>query len=122
MAPTILAACGLEVPCAMLGSDVFTKNGEEPILFCTHYLNQNQRGMRMGKWKLIENVAAGEMMLFDMISDPGEKNNLFADFLTPREGLLKSYQELLAKHAATMDEKKDVKSEEPSATDAETEE
>jgi len=98
MPPTILAACGLDVPAAMLGSDIFQKNGEEPIPFCTHYVNQYQRGMRMGKWKLIENVSTDEMMLFDMASDPGEKNNLFTDPHAPREELLKSYKRLLAKH------------------------
>jgi arylsulfatase A-like enzyme len=106
MPPTILALCGLDVPAAMLGSDVFTKSGEEPVLFCTHYVNQDQRGMRKGRWKLIENVATDEMMLFDMVSDPGERNNLFADPLAPREELLKSYKRLLAKHVVKKGQKK----------------
>jgi arylsulfatase A-like enzyme len=122
MAPTILATCGLDVPSAMLGSNVFTRDENEPVLFCTHYVNQNQRGMRLGKWKLIENVASGEMMIFDMAGDPGEKNNLFADPLTPREELLASYKRLLAKHSVKPDKRKDVKSEEPPESDAETEE
>ena len=106
MPPTILASCGLDIPAAMLGSNVFTRDEKEPVLFCTHYVNQNQRGMRMGKWKLIENVATGEIMLFDMAGDPGEKNNLFTDPLTPREELLKSYKRLLAKHVVKKGEKK----------------
>ncbi len=106
MPPTLLALCGQDVPAAMLGGDIFKKEGEEPALFCTHYVNQDQRGMRKGKWKLIENVATDEMMLFDMASDPGERNNLIADPLAPREELLKSYKRLLAKHVVKKGEKK----------------
>ena len=122
MAPTILAACGLDVPSAMLGSDVFKQEGEEPVLFCTHYVNQNQRGMRLGKWKLIENVATDEMMIFDLAADPGEKNNLVDDPLTPRDELLKAYKKVLAKHSVKPDEKKAAISNEPAEEESEAEE
>jgi arylsulfatase A-like enzyme len=61
IAPTIMDFCGQDVPASMLGSSLLRKKNDKPILFCTHFVNQNQRGMRMGKWKLIENVATGEM-------------------------------------------------------------
>jgi arylsulfatase A-like enzyme len=120
--PTILASCGLDIPAAMLGSNVFTRDEKEPVLFCTHYVNQNQRGMRMGKWKLIENVATGEMMIFDMAADPVEKNNLFDDTMTPRDELLQAYKKVLAKHSVKPDEKKAAKSKEPLEDDAESQE
>jgi len=120
--PTILASCGLDIPAAMLGSNVFTRDEKEPVLFCTHYVNQNQRGMRLGKWKLIENVATGEMMIFDMAADPVEKNNLFDDTMTSRDELLQAYKKVLAKHSVKPDEKKAAKSKEPLEDDAESQE
>jgi arylsulfatase A-like enzyme len=76
IAPTILDLCQLAVPPAMTGSNVFKKQGGEPVLFYTHFINQKQRGMRTEERKLIENVATGEIRIFDIAHDPGERNNL----------------------------------------------
>jgi hypothetical protein len=76
----------------------------------------------MGKWKLIENVATGEIMIFDLAADPGEKNNLFDDSLTPREELFQAYKKVLAKHSVKPDEKKAAKSVKPTEENAETKE
>ena len=65
IAPTILDFYRLEIPPSMLGSSLLRKKKDEPILFCTHFINQKQRGMRMGPWKLIENVHTGEIKIFD---------------------------------------------------------
>lgn len=122
IAPTIMDFCGLDLPSTMLGSSLLSKKKDEPILFCTHFINQKQRGMRMGKWKLIENVAAGEIMVFDMEHDPGERQNLFPDSLQEREQLLKAYKQLLAKHAVKMEDAEVKRPQQPSAMDDETRE
>jgi arylsulfatase A-like enzyme len=122
IAPTIMNLCGLDAPSSMLGSSLLRKKNYQPILFCTHYINQNQRGMRMGKWKLIENVATGEMKVFDMEHDPGERQNLFNDALKEREIILKSYKQLLAKHAVKTGDKEVMRPAQPSEMDEETRE
>ncbi len=103
IAPTILDFCRSQIPPVMMGNSLLSKKKDEPILFCTHFINQNQRGMRMGKWKLIENVATGEMKVFDMDKDPGERKNLFTDSLPQREDLLQSYKKLLENHSVKTD-------------------
>jgi arylsulfatase A-like enzyme len=122
IAPTIMDLCGQDMPSSMLGSSLLRKKNDKPILFCTHFINQNQRGMRMGKWKLIENAATGEIKVFDMGNDPGERQNLFNDSLKEREKLLKSYKQLLAKHAVKLEDKEVKRPAQPSAMDDETRE
>ncbi len=122
VAPTIMDFCGLEVPSFMLGRSLLNKKKDEPILFCTHFINQKQRGMRMGKWKLIENAATGEIKVFDMENDPGEQQNLFSDTLKERVKLLNSYKQLLAKHAVKTDDKEVTRPAQPAEMDDETRE
>ncbi len=122
IAPTILDFCQLQKPPVMMGNSLLSKKKDEPILFCTHFINQNQRGMRMGKWKLIENVATGEMKVFDMDKDPGERKNLFTDFLPQREDILQSYKKLLENHSVKTDGPQDRKSQQPLEMDTETRE
>ena len=105
IAPTILDFCQVKIPSAMLGRNVFKKDNEEPMLFCTHFINQNQRGMRMGRWKLIKNLATDEIKIFDIEHDPYELNNLFNSATNRWEHLFHSYTSLLQKNSVKKDEK-----------------
>ncbi len=117
IAPTILDFLQLKIPSTMLGTSLLRKTTDEAILFCTHFINQWQRGMRMGRWKLIENAHTGEIKIFDIKKDPGEQKNLFADALKEREQILQTYKNTLARHTVETDETTDKKSQEPPVMD-----
>jgi len=63
----------------------------------------------MGQWKLIENVATGEIKVFDTKNDSNERNNLFDNASNRWEQLFKSYKNLLSKHSVKPDEKLEKK-------------
>jgi arylsulfatase A-like enzyme len=98
IAPTILNFCQINAPSSMLGSNMFSEDRKEPILFCTHFINQQQVGMRTDRWKLIQNLRTGEIKIFDMKNDPDEKNNLFDGDLESWAHLLTPFKTVLTKH------------------------
>ncbi len=100
IAPTILNFCQLNAPSSMLGSNIFSEDRKEPILYCTHFVNQQQHGMRTEKWKLIQNVRTDEIKIFDIENDPEEKNNLFDGNHENWSHLIKTFEELLEKHVS----------------------
>ena len=110
IAPTILELCQIKPPASMLGKNILSKKvTEESSLFCTHFWNQNQQGMRTNKWKLIENVKSGEIKIFDIDNDPKEQNNLFDNDSKKWDHLFKTYKNLLSKHSVKKDEKEEKK-------------
>jgi arylsulfatase A-like enzyme len=110
IAPTILELCQINPPASMLGKNIFSKKvKEEPILFCTHFKNQNQQGMRTDKWKLIDNLRSGEVKIFDIDNDPKEQNNLFDNDSKKWDHLFKTYKNLISKHSVKKDEKEEKK-------------
>lgn len=109
IAPTILDFCQINIPPSMLGSNAFSDDEKEPILFCTHFINQQQRGMRTNKWKLVKNVRTDEITIFDLENDPEEKNNLFDGNLDGWSHLIKPFEKLLEKHVSQEYEQKEKK-------------
>jgi arylsulfatase A-like enzyme len=109
IAPTILDFCQINIPPSMLGSNAFLDDEKEPILFCTHFINQQQRGMRTNKWKLVQNVRTDEIKIFDLEHDPEEKNNLFDGNLDGWSHLIKPFEKLLEKHVSREYEQKEKK-------------
>jgi len=110
IAPTILELCKIKTPAHMCGRNILAKKlDEEPILFCTYYVNQKQRGMRDGNWKLIENLKSDETMIYNIRNDPDERNNLFDNNQKKWNHLFKSFERLLLKHAPSKDEKSSKK-------------
>jgi len=110
IAPTILELCQIKPPSSMLGRNILKRRKtEEPILFCTHFINQEQRGMRTNKWKFIENVKTGEIKIFNIENDPKEQNNLFDGNPKKWDNLFKTYKNLLSKHSVKKDEKEKKK-------------
>jgi hypothetical protein len=109
IAPTILKLCQLKPPSSMLGENMLKRRGKrDPILFSTHFVNQKQRGVRDGDWKLIKNMKTGEIKIFNLSNDPEEKDNLFSkDPQTNR--LLKMFDELILKYDRSQDVKEDQK-------------
>ncbi len=104
IAPTILELCQIKPPTNMLGRNILKKTlDEKPILFSTHFY-QNQRGMRISKWKLVENIKTGEIKIFDIDNDPKEQNNLFDNDSKKWDHLFKTYKNLLQKHSVKKDE------------------
>ena len=120
IAPTVLDYFQLQIPATMLGSSLLSKNRNEPILFCTHFINQRQRGMRIGNWKLIENVATGEIKIFNVTSDKCETTNLFTGDSKEWEHVLTPYKDLLSKHLVKADDDLDKKPDQPLGMDADT--
>jgi arylsulfatase A-like enzyme len=109
IAPTILNFSKIDIPSSMLGSDLFAAGRKEPILFCTHFINQQQRGMRTDKWKVIQNVRTDEIRIFNMENDPKEKNNLYDGNLDNWNHLMKPFEQLLARHVSQEYEQKGKK-------------
>ena len=107
IAPTILEFCRANKPPGMLGSTIFAGDRKEPVLFCTHFVNQKQRGMRSDAWKLIENLRTGEIKIFDLKNDPGEQKDLFDNDARKWGHLFKTYEKLLSKHEVRKVEKEE---------------
>jgi arylsulfatase A-like enzyme len=73
LAPTLLDLAGLEVPEYMTGYRLFGEGrGEAPVPIRTHFINQDQRGFRTGKWKFIRNIHTDRDSIYDLENDPGE--------------------------------------------------
>jgi arylsulfatase A-like enzyme len=107
IAPTLLQVAGLSVPEHMLGASALDAEPQrDAVLITTHYVNQDQRGIRTRKWKLIEDLRTGETHLFDLERDPGERTNLYAGDPDPWSELFESFAELVARHAPPEDEER----------------
>ncbi len=98
---TLLGLAGLPVPGHMLGRDLFDEGLEPaPALVATHFKNQAQRGMRTGRFKLIENLKTGTTQLFDLQTDPGETTNLFRGDREEWSDLFAEFDRLVELHEA----------------------
>jgi len=72
VAPTLLDLAGVDVPSTMLGRNVLVDSAIAPVFFSSHFLNQDLRGMRSGRFKVIEDRRASTWELYDLVADPGE--------------------------------------------------
>ncbi|MGH2570995.1 MAG: sulfatase-like hydrolase/transferase, partial [bacterium] len=86
--PTILSVVDLDAafPYALRGESVFGRGGEtirdlgnRPIVieFNSHYPDVNdQAALVLGNAKLVRDLVSGELQLYDLAGDPGERRNL----------------------------------------------
>ena len=83
--PTLVEMCGQPVPSGLDGASLapLLAGGEAPkrpfFWHFPHYTNQGSQpegALRDGDWKLIEYYEEGRVELFNLVQDPGEKNNL----------------------------------------------
>jgi len=70
------ARVGVPVPETMLGRNVMAEGAAPPVFFSSHFLNQDLRGMRSGRYKIIENRRTGAWEFYDLVADPEEKSPL----------------------------------------------
>jgi arylsulfatase A-like enzyme len=96
LAPTLLAAAGLEIPPALTGRSLLMGSLPPRRVYTESYYARLEfgwselRGLVDGEWAYIEST---EPELFDLAADPGEQHNLAAD----RPDILRRYaQELRA--------------------------
>jgi arylsulfatase A-like enzyme len=96
VAPTVLDIAGIEIPEAFQGTSLLkaieTNNGaarlaERPIYFESPRAVTGPRGLRRGDWKLIRNAKQGTVELYDLSTDPHERNNLALQAVDTREEL-----------------------------------
>jgi phosphoglycerol transferase MdoB-like AlkP superfamily enzyme len=73
--PTLLEFCDLRAP-GIPGRSLLTQDFEEQPVFFQKSAFPEEWGLRDGRWKFIANIRTGAAELFDLIADPGEKNNL----------------------------------------------
>jgi len=78
-APTVLDLMGLSRPAAYQGRSLLDPE-LRMALFCTDY-SQALLGLRDERWKFIHDLDSGRSKLFNIESDPDEKNDLAAQFL-----------------------------------------
>lgn len=78
VAPTILGLLGIEPPLTMKGRDLTRQSDERAIVFSTRP-PLSQIGVRAGRWKAIQWEETGVTELFDIVADPDERKDLFAD-------------------------------------------
>jgi hypothetical protein len=77
-APTILDLLGWPVPHGYQGRSLL--DGRTHLaLYCTDY-SLGLVGLRDGRWKLIHELESGRSRLFDVEHDPGERQDLAADY------------------------------------------
>jgi arylsulfatase A-like enzyme len=77
IAPTILAATGVEIPPQMQGSDLLRPRREdvqEEAVFSQY--GRVLYSIRTAEWKLIQRTRKGTVELYDLEADPGEQKNL----------------------------------------------
>ena len=102
IAPTILKACGLEVPASMPGHDLLDSAGlqKRNAVFGAAYehdihdvkkpnLSVETRYVVTGEWKLLAPKGGGGLELYQIVNDPHEMKNLAADQPEKAAALLK---------------------------------
>jgi arylsulfatase A-like enzyme len=75
LAPTILAAAGVEAPETMEGRDLLARGNDDVDAVFAQYAD-DLYAVRTHRWKLIEHTRSGEVELYDLDADPGEIVNL----------------------------------------------
>jgi arylsulfatase A-like enzyme len=103
--PTYLDLLSLEIPAHLEGKSLLplvagdTEGFEQRVVFTrgTHG-DAPEFGMRYGRYKWVYRVYEGKYLLFDMVADPGELNDL-SDRPIPRE--LREVRKEIAKWIAT---------------------
>ena len=78
-APTVLDLMGLSTPEAYQGRSLLDP-AVGMALFCTDY-SQALLGLRDEQWKLIHDLGSGRSKLFDIQTDPDEKDDLASQFV-----------------------------------------
>src|SRR5262249_33379217 len=77
LSPTALDLLGLPVPDEYQGRSLLDGRSRM-ALFCTDY-SLGFVGLRDGRWKCIHELESGRTRLFDLASDPEEKDDVAAD-------------------------------------------
>ncbi|MAE68980.1 MAG: hypothetical protein CME06_00765 [Gemmatimonadetes bacterium] len=90
LAPTLLDLAGLpRLPGArgtsLLGAPVGGGRADEPWLAEATLYGDQLRAVRAGDWKLIRNLATDDEELYELVRDPGERNDLLAAGVRPPE-------------------------------------
>ena len=99
IAPTMLGISGIAVPDHMLGTNLFAEPNGEPAMFCTHFVNQSKRGMRYGRWKVVEDLHEDTMEVYDLARDSRETSDLSDDLPPEWPDVWSRYQQALKRHA-----------------------
>ena len=76
LAPTMLAACGIEIPVSMGGRDLHGPTGRDHVLLRYRDL---QRSWRNDRWKVIWHPRIDRRQVFDLANDPEETVDLARD-------------------------------------------
>ncbi len=94
IAPTVLDLLGSPVPAEFQGASLLA---EDPrmALFFTDY-SMGRLGLRDGRWKFLFEVESGRSKLFDLVADPGEREDLSRR--APRRA--EAYRDLLLQWSA----------------------
>ena len=109
LAPTVLGLLGLEVPPTMKGRDL-TREDDARLAISGARPPLEQLGVRDGDWKAVITLETGAVELFDLASDPGERQSVYdqhrdlADRLVARarlwkqhaRNLIENYSEIVA--------------------------
>ena len=98
VAPTLLGLAGIAVPPGMLGRDLFESEPEGAVAFSTHFSNQDQRGIRSKRWKVIENLGMETLEVYDLRADPGEQKNLYQGDREQFKEAFAAFERLMEKH------------------------
>jgi hypothetical protein len=78
LAPTLIDACGLEVPKTMAGFSLTETDPDRDFVYSEHSL-ADQRMIRTKTRKLILCKEESLSLYFDLVDDPQEMNNLYTD-------------------------------------------
>ena len=99
LAPTVLAALGLDAPASFQGRDLLAalgsagSQGDPPFVFLsTEWRDIERRAVREGRWKLIVHEDDGLRQLFDLDADPLERNDVLAQHPEVADRLLALYE------------------------------
>jgi arylsulfatase A-like enzyme len=76
LAPTILAACGIEIPTSMAGRDLHGPTDRDHVLLRYRDLH---RSWRDDRWKVIWHPRIDRWQVFDLMNDPNETTDLARD-------------------------------------------
>ncbi len=76
LAPTILAACGVEIPPSMEGADLHRPTDRDHVLLRYRDLH---RSWRDDRWKVIWHPRIDRWQAFDLVNDPAETIDLARD-------------------------------------------